>query len=285
MAALGQSRLGFGCAAIPGQLTRQEALTLLETALDSGVRHFDVARMYEHGRAEGIVGEFARKHRDEIVIVTKAGIDPPGFARRALRQGPRFGRFGAGEVRASVEKSLRELHTDRVDALLLHECSVQHITDDLLETLENLKTEGKVLQIGIACTPEQTGALITAFPHICGIVQISAVSAKPRLDGSTRILHSVLSERLRRLEHHLAADDHLAQSFARAVGVQPTNQDAIAGLLLQEALTRAEIVLFSSSNAERVRKNAALAERTADVAVLDAFLPFVNLAAASKRAV
>jgi len=266
-------------------MRRREALALLETALEHGVRHFDVARMYDNGRAEGLLGELAQRRRDDMVIVTKAGILPPNLTRRVLRQGPRFGRFGAGEIRESVERSLRELQTDHVDALLLHECSVSDVTDDLLEVLESLQTAGKARQIGLACTTAQTGPMITAHPHLSSIVQLPVNAAVTAPSGAMRIAHSVVGPRLHRLTNRLNSDAAFAESFTRNVGIQPTDRETIGGLLMQDALTRADIVLFSTSNRERLIRNVAFEQRPPDPAMLAALLPFVNLAAASKRAV
>src|SRR2546428_83538 len=68
--------LGFGCSSLLGGKTRAEGLRLLESAYEAGIRHFDVARYYSFGDAEGLVGEFARGRRDRITITTKFGLQP-----------------------------------------------------------------------------------------------------------------------------------------------------------------------------------------------------------------
>ena len=50
--------IGFGCSNLFGGKTREEGLRLLEVAYDCGIRHFDVARYYGFGDAEGLLGEF-----------------------------------------------------------------------------------------------------------------------------------------------------------------------------------------------------------------------------------
>jgi D-threo-aldose 1-dehydrogenase len=50
--------LGFGCSGIIGSNTRTESLGLLSTAVELGIRHFDVARSYGSGDAEAILGDF-----------------------------------------------------------------------------------------------------------------------------------------------------------------------------------------------------------------------------------
>ncbi len=50
--------IGFGGNALLGPKSRREGLALLSEAYEAGVRHFDVARAYSSGDAEGLLGEF-----------------------------------------------------------------------------------------------------------------------------------------------------------------------------------------------------------------------------------
>ncbi|HRO02984.1 MAG TPA: aldo/keto reductase, partial [Terricaulis sp.] len=165
----GASRLGFGCAGLHGAVSAGEAETLLETALDHGVTHFDTARVYGWGAAEAMLGALAARRRHEMHIVSKAGIAPPSLAGKLLRKtagrfvpalaragAPRFGRFAAADITTSVEESLRALKTDRLDALLLHEIQPAHVTDELKRALQQLKASGKALRIGLATDADAT---------------------------------------------------------------------------------------------------------------------------------
>ncbi len=49
--------LGFGCSALTS-MGEGQALQVLATAFDAGVRHFDVARYYGYGESEGLLGRF-----------------------------------------------------------------------------------------------------------------------------------------------------------------------------------------------------------------------------------
>jgi diketogulonate reductase-like aldo/keto reductase len=280
--AIEPARLGFGCANVPGPSSRREALTLLETALDHGVRHFDVARMYGDGAAEGIVGELAKRRRADMVIVTKAGIAPASraIAARAMRRamaaspwltrtapaslraavGARFGLFAPDQVRQSLETSLRELQTDHVDALLLHECLPQHIDDDLKRALERFRAEGKIGGWGIATSAESTATLIHKHPDLCDIVQVNASAATTPPPATRLIVHSILGERFGALLARLAADEALAAAFTRDVGVDAQDRAAIASLLIQRERVRhpAATLLISSNSPSHVRRNANL---------------------------
>ena len=88
----------FGCVRSTVPASRAEAVRTLEVALEQGITHFDVARLYGFGQAEGILGEFLRGKRDRVTVTTKFGLRPPqalsrhrrliGLARQVLRQLP-----------------------------------------------------------------------------------------------------------------------------------------------------------------------------------------------------
>lgn len=293
-------RLGFGSASTPRGISSADYIRLVETAIDAGVRHLDTARMYGYGETEFVLGELVQRRRDDIVLVSKAGILPastsltarvarrssallskfglplPGSVR-ALGE-PQFGRFAPSEFIASVETSLRALKTDRLDALLLHECSPADVSDELLRTLEALKSEGKILAIGTATSPAHTAAIAAAPPGIFTIWQfpcslwertIDAISAPP---GATIITHSVLGDRFHALCQRIDADPEFRASMSAALDLDAGDRAALAGLFLAEALaTNASgVVLFYSSSAENIGRNA----RTA--AALEAGLPRVE---------
>lgn len=271
---IGGARLGFGCAAIPGPLTRREAVTLLETAYAHGVRHFDTARMYCLGASERILGELAREAHPDIVIVTKAGIAPANRLARSLGKvgsvftkipaaAPRFGMFEPHQIRRSVEISLRKLKVDQVDALLLHEICRHDVTDGLILLLQALRQEGKIRAWGVATSVEETEALIAAHPELCEIVQVPAVwldHPRPLPQGATLIVHSVLSPRLRLLENRLKADQRFARRFKEDTALKAGDTAKLGQLMLQSAMHRNRngVTLFSTSRLDHLRENAAL---------------------------
>lgn len=268
--------LGFGCAyLLTAALTFRQAQLLIEAALDNGVRHFDTARMYGHGEAEALLGEVARRRRDEMFIATKAGIAPPNMlsrmARRALdAAGMRVGDLGQPvkhafapyQVRESVEISLRELKTDYVDALLLHEIAPADVTDGLKDEVAALKSEGKIRRVGVATSADDARAIAVAHPELCEITQLPAppwcADSASEAELAERITHSVLGARLKHFLDVLAHDEGLAKRFAADVGVFANDRSAIAGLFLQRALADnpTGVTLFSSTKREHVMRNA-----------------------------
>ncbi len=78
------SRLGFGCGSVMGRVGRAQSLRAIASAVDAGVTHFDVARLYGYGEAEAVLGEALRGRRDRVVIASKFGLVPTRAAS-ALR--------------------------------------------------------------------------------------------------------------------------------------------------------------------------------------------------------
>lgn len=116
---------------------------LLETALEEGVVLWDTAPAY--GRSEERLGPFVARHRDRIVLCSKAGEE---YGAEGSSHD-----FSAEAIVSSAQRSLRRLRTDRIDVLLLHsDGRDREILDDsdALEGLHRLKAAGDVRSIGIS---------------------------------------------------------------------------------------------------------------------------------------
>jgi len=123
----------------------------IEACLDQGITTMDQADIYGGYTAEAILGAALRAApalRDRIEIVSKCDIVAP-VGRYADRRIKHYDTSPA-HIRASVETSLREMATDRIDLLLLHR------PDPLMDhhatgrALDDLVTSGKVLAVGVS---------------------------------------------------------------------------------------------------------------------------------------
>ncbi|HEY1265693.1 MAG TPA: aldo/keto reductase [Candidatus Binatia bacterium] len=125
---------------------------LLATALDLGVNLIDTAPAY--GSSEARLGPFVAAHRERIVLATKAG--------ERYENGRSIYDFSAQAITASVENSLRNLRTDRIDILVLHSNGEDEkiLTEtDALQALAALKRAGKIRAAGISAKTEKGIAL------------------------------------------------------------------------------------------------------------------------------
>lgn len=133
----------------------------VDAAWARGVRLFDTAPLYGHGRSETRLGAALRgRPRDEYVLASKVGRllvpadptapgDPSIFADLPPVE-PMFD-FSADGVLRSVEASLERLGLDRIDLLHVHDPD-DHLDQAVTEAfpaLERLKSEGVVQAIGL----------------------------------------------------------------------------------------------------------------------------------------
>jgi hypothetical protein len=282
------TRLGFGCAHLLRLPARRSRQAVLEAAFDHGIRHFDVARSYGLGAAESELGRFARGRRDELVLATKFGIEPGVAGRFAAAQGParaalqhlpalrRRVKRAAGDAtsgpprvydgagaRRSLETSLRALGTDHVDLLFLHEPGARDEvrTADVCGALDDARDRGLIRAWGISGDPGPTLAVAERLPAPVVLQLRDDVLARPT-PGSPALVFGVLQDALETILAHTAADADRRRRWGSAVGVDCGDAEALAALLLREALDAHPdaTVLFSTTQPAR----AAAAARAAD---------------------
>lgn len=121
----------------------QKAEALFRTALQLGVNLIDTAPAY--GESERRIGLLIEKEREQILLCTKCG--------EQYVNGRSTYDFSALAITSSVEQSLRNLRTDRIDILFLHSNGndLEILTKtDAVETLSKLKQSGKIRAAGIS---------------------------------------------------------------------------------------------------------------------------------------
>jgi aryl-alcohol dehydrogenase-like predicted oxidoreductase len=125
---------------------------MIRAALDAGITFIDTAPVYGNdGAGETILRDLAA--RDDIVITTKVGYDITA-ERKFPGQSERPHDWRPESVRAQCDASLRRLGRDRIDLYQLHNTRIEPIlADDLWATLVDLKSEGKVRELGVALGP------------------------------------------------------------------------------------------------------------------------------------
>ncbi len=155
--------------------TDDEVLALLAAARDLGVNLIDTAPAY--GPSEERLGALLPRvaPRDHWLVCTKAGEEFDALGGADGRGVSRYD-FSPAAIRASVERSLTRLRTDRLDIVLLHFAgSLDHDEPTLrdgaaLGELQRLKVEGKVRAVG-ASTGTPAGAVLAA--QGCDVVMLT----------------------------------------------------------------------------------------------------------------
>jgi aryl-alcohol dehydrogenase-like predicted oxidoreductase len=142
------SKLCLGTGSFGTSISRMEAFAQMDCFFAQGGNFFDSARVYAdwvpggHGASEKTLGAWIkeRKLRDKIVISTK-GAHPDMKTMNVPR-------MSIKEIRSDVEESLKALKTDYIDIYFLHRDDITRSVEEILESLETLKNEGKILHYG-----------------------------------------------------------------------------------------------------------------------------------------
>lgn len=180
------SRIGFGTGSLHRAGSSRKRSRLLHAALDAGVTHFDTSPYYGHGLSEIDVGKSLSLRRDYITLTTKVGLYPRGGItnhRSTLLFQKTMGKIirplSAAEVNWSLDKarhslrgSLRRMHTDYVDFLLLHEPDVSLIpANEFVEWLESERTAGTIRAWGVAGLRTALEPLLALRPALTPVIQ------------------------------------------------------------------------------------------------------------------
>jgi len=139
------SEVSFGAWAIGGfwgNVSDQESLAALNSAIDCGVNFIDTADVYGDGRSERLIAQLKKQRKDEIIVATKAGRKLP----KQTVEG-----YGRENLTRWIEDSLRNLAVDALDLLQLH-CPPTDLYDhaEVFGTLDDLVKAGKIRYYGVS---------------------------------------------------------------------------------------------------------------------------------------
>jgi D-threo-aldose 1-dehydrogenase len=287
--------LGYGAANL-GNLFRpvndEEAIAILDTAWDCGIRYFDTAPHYGLGLSERRLGEFLRtKPRAEFVVSTKVG--------RLLRPNPdddggldlandfhvpttlrREWDFSAAGIRASLDESLERMGLDRIDILYLHDPErhdLEKALSDALPALVALRDEALVRAVGVGSmvTSALTAAVTAADLDVVMIAgrytlleQPAAADALPECHATgtdvvaasvfnSGLLATARPERTGRYEYGHVPDD-LWHRLERIAAICDAHGVALPAAALQFPLRDHAVrsVVVGASRPDHVRLNA-----------------------------
>jgi aryl-alcohol dehydrogenase-like predicted oxidoreductase len=148
--------LSFGAQRIVDEegCNEEQAIEILNTALDRGIRYFDTAWIYSQGQSEERVGKVAKHRRAEMWLATKTWATDRDGARRQL------------------EESLARLQTDHVNEWRLH-----NVWD--FARLEAMTGKGGALEAMIQAREEGLVQNISISGHTDPQIQIEALRRFP----------------------------------------------------------------------------------------------------------
>jgi pyridoxine 4-dehydrogenase len=146
---LSVNRLGYGAMRLTGEgiwgppKDRKGALAVLRRAVELDVNFIDTADSYGPYVSEELIAEALFPYPSGLVIATKGGWNRPGPNQWTHDATP-------SHLRKAVEGSLKRLRLDRIDVYQLHIPDPVVSFDVSVETLAELRNEGKIRLIGLS---------------------------------------------------------------------------------------------------------------------------------------
>jgi pyridoxine 4-dehydrogenase len=171
VADLDLTRVGYGAMQLTGPgvfgppKDRDEAIAVLRTAVELGIRHIDTADYYGPYVTNELIREALAPYPEDLHIVTKVG------ARRDERGGWPPARSPA-ELRAQVHDNLRRLGLDALDVVNLRVGAVlapePGPIGEQFEALAELRQQGLIRHLGVSTvTADQLAEAQSIAPVVC----------------------------------------------------------------------------------------------------------------------
>jgi aryl-alcohol dehydrogenase-like predicted oxidoreductase len=139
-------------------LNEEDSLPLLEYAYKIGIRTWDTADIYSHGKSEEIIGKAIKKFnlpRERLVILSKCyfGVTPEQMdnqiAVSSVNDGDLLNQVGLSRkhIIDAVDKSVARLGT-YIDCLQIHRLDRSVPREEIMRALNDVVESGKVRYIG-----------------------------------------------------------------------------------------------------------------------------------------
>ena len=123
----------------------------IDACLEQGITTIDQADIYGGYTAEGLLGGCLKANpglRDQLEIVTKCDIVAP--VGRYADASVKYYDTSAEHIHSSIENSLKDMGTDRIDLLLIHRPDPLMDHEETGRALDDAVAGGKVRAVGVS---------------------------------------------------------------------------------------------------------------------------------------
>jgi len=182
------SRVSVGTLRLPDwDYSKKELAEYIESCIELGVTTIDNADIYSEYESQPVLGEMLADNpgiRDKIQLTSKCG----NVLTSENKPDHEVNHYNLTKehIRDSVETTLKDLHTDYLDLLMLHRPSPLMVMEEVAETLTKLVDEGKTKYVGVSnFTPRQFDWLQSHLdiPLVTNQVQASLLHTEPLFNG------------------------------------------------------------------------------------------------------
>ncbi|WP_234570604.1 aldo/keto reductase [Rhodohalobacter sp. 614A] len=169
-------------------MSTPDLIDFIETCLEHGITTFDHADIYGNYQNEGIFGKALREKpelRSQMELVSKCGICLPVKSRPEHKM--QHYNTTAEHIRKSVENSLKELHTEYLDLVLIHRPDPLMDASEMADIFMKLREEQKIRHVGVSnFTPSQFQMFQSKLdiPLVTNQVECSVLHLDPIYDGT-----------------------------------------------------------------------------------------------------
>ena len=142
-------KIEFGTGSSFARLTNKKAYSLVNYAIELGIRSFDTGVNYGNWKTQPLLGlslsDCIKKKREEFRLTSKAGTNSSGYFKNLKNFNPEY-------IESMINKSIKDLNCHYLDKFYLHGGNSELIeSEGLLKKLNMLKRKGKIKKFGV-CT-------------------------------------------------------------------------------------------------------------------------------------
>ena len=158
-------RIIFGT--LPLVNTDATTFSLLDSVTEMGCYAFDTAHAYGDGASEQVIGNWmeTRNNRSEVIVIDKGAHQVRGRNR-----------VDPESIKQDLQESLCRLKTDYIDLFLLHRDDPAVAAGPIIEVLNDLKNEGKIVLFGASNWTHKRLEEATEYAQKNGLFTFSVVS-------------------------------------------------------------------------------------------------------------
>lgn len=143
------NRVGYGAMQLTGHgvfgdvADRENAKTVLQSAIEQGVNFIDTADAYGPHTNETLIAEALYPYKPGVVIATKGGFERPGPNNWVPNGSPEF-------IAKNIEGSLERLKVDTIDLWQLHRIDAKVPVEETLAPVIDAVSAGKIKYVGLS---------------------------------------------------------------------------------------------------------------------------------------
>ncbi|KAL4979950.1 NADP-dependent oxidoreductase domain-containing protein [Aspergillus desertorum] len=151
---LGAMSIGEAWSDFMGSMNKESSFKLLDAFVEAGGNFIDTSNNYQSEQSESWLGEWmaSRNNRDRMVIATKFTSDYKSY-EQGKGNAPNCCGNHKRSLHMSVRDSLKKLQTDWIDILYVHWWDYTTSIEELMDSLQIMVEQGKVLYLGISDAP------------------------------------------------------------------------------------------------------------------------------------